>query len=135
MITESTIILAIIGMLGLFSTALIYQRANKITSKYYSKQYSHSSHFIMQTSTELSINESVSNIHYFEWGNHLWIELNNGDSVKIEDCDVDRFIMLFRNLLCCKEPPINDDTELKEWSIKQLQEIKDTLNSFTTLTD
>ena len=35
MITESTIILAIIGMLGLFSTALIYQRSNRISSKYY----------------------------------------------------------------------------------------------------
>ena len=85
----------------------------------------------MQTSTELSINESVSNIHYFEWGNHLWIELNNGDSVKIEDCDIDRFIMLFRNLLCCKEPPIKDNMELKDWGISQLKEIKDTLNSFT----
>ena len=28
MITESTIILAIIGMVGLFSTAIIWQRAN-----------------------------------------------------------------------------------------------------------
>lgn len=37
MITESTIILAIIGMIGLFSTAIIWQRANRITSKYYSK--------------------------------------------------------------------------------------------------
>ena len=37
MITESTIILAIIGMVGLFSTAIIWQRANRITSKYYSK--------------------------------------------------------------------------------------------------
>jgi len=32
---ESTIILAIIGMVGLFSTAVIYQRSNRITSKYY----------------------------------------------------------------------------------------------------
>ena len=37
MITESTIILAVIGMIGLFSTAIIWQRANRITSKYYSK--------------------------------------------------------------------------------------------------
>ena len=35
MINESTIILAIIGMLGLFATATIYQRANRITSRYY----------------------------------------------------------------------------------------------------
>ena len=35
--SESTIILAIVGMVGLFSTALIYQRANRISSKYYSK--------------------------------------------------------------------------------------------------
>ena len=35
---ESTIILAIIGMVGLFSTAVIYQRSNHITSRYYSKK-------------------------------------------------------------------------------------------------
>ena len=35
--TESTIILAIIGMLGLFATATVYQRANFISSKYYAK--------------------------------------------------------------------------------------------------
>ena len=35
MITESTIILAIIGMVGLFSSAFVWQRANKITYKYY----------------------------------------------------------------------------------------------------
>ena len=35
MITESTIILAIIGMIGLFSTAIIWQRSNRITSTYY----------------------------------------------------------------------------------------------------
>ena len=35
MITESTIILAIIGMVGLFSTAIIWQRSNRITSTYY----------------------------------------------------------------------------------------------------
>ena len=35
MITESTIILAIIGMVGLFSSAIVWQRANKITHKYY----------------------------------------------------------------------------------------------------
>lgn len=35
MITETTIILAVIGMVGLFSTAIIWQRANRITSKYY----------------------------------------------------------------------------------------------------
>ena len=38
MITESTIILAIIGMVGLFSTAMIWQRANRITSRYYSNK-------------------------------------------------------------------------------------------------
>lgn len=36
--TESTIILAIVGMIGLFSTATIYQRANRITSKYYARR-------------------------------------------------------------------------------------------------
>ena len=34
---ENTIILAIVGMVGLFSTAVIWQRANRITSKYYNK--------------------------------------------------------------------------------------------------
>ena len=36
--SESTLILAIVGMVGLFSTATIYQRANRITSKYYAKR-------------------------------------------------------------------------------------------------
>ena len=35
MITEQTIILAVIGMVGLFSSAFVWQRANKITYKYY----------------------------------------------------------------------------------------------------
>ena len=35
--TETTIILAIIGMIGLFATATVYQRANRISSKYYAK--------------------------------------------------------------------------------------------------
>ena len=35
--SESTIILAIVGMIGLFTTATIYQRANRITSRYYSR--------------------------------------------------------------------------------------------------
>ena len=36
--TETTIILAIVGMLGLFTTATVYQRSNRITSRYYSKR-------------------------------------------------------------------------------------------------
>lgn len=35
--TETTIILAIIGMVGLFATATVYQRANRISSRYYAK--------------------------------------------------------------------------------------------------
>lgn len=35
MYTEQAIIAAIIGMVGLFSTAFVWQRANKITYKYY----------------------------------------------------------------------------------------------------
>ena len=35
--TETTIILAIIGMVGLFATATVYQRSNRITSTYYAK--------------------------------------------------------------------------------------------------
>jgi hypothetical protein len=38
LITESTIILAIIGMLGLFTSALVYQRSNRITKRYYSNK-------------------------------------------------------------------------------------------------
>lgn len=34
---ESTIILAVIGMIGLFSTATVFQRANKNASVYYSQ--------------------------------------------------------------------------------------------------
>lgn len=35
---ESTIILAIIGMVGLFATATVYQRSNRITQRYYAKK-------------------------------------------------------------------------------------------------
>ena len=35
--TETTIILAIVGMLGLFATATVFQRSNRITSNYYAK--------------------------------------------------------------------------------------------------
>jgi len=41
MITESTIILAIVGMLGLFTSALVYQRSNRITSTYYASTQQH----------------------------------------------------------------------------------------------
>ena len=37
MFEESTIILAVIGMLGLFATATIYQRANRVSSNYYKR--------------------------------------------------------------------------------------------------
>ena len=33
--TETTIILAVIGMLGLFATATVFQRANRVSSNYY----------------------------------------------------------------------------------------------------
>jgi hypothetical protein len=33
--SESTIILAVVGMLGLFSTVVILTRSNSITSRYY----------------------------------------------------------------------------------------------------
>ena len=36
--TESTIILAIIGMVGLFATATTWQRANRITYRYYKRK-------------------------------------------------------------------------------------------------
>ena len=36
--TETNIILAVIGMIGLVATATIYQRANRITSKYYNNR-------------------------------------------------------------------------------------------------
>ena len=41
--SESTIILAIIGMVGLFATAITWQRANRITGTYYSR-YDASAH-------------------------------------------------------------------------------------------
>ena len=36
--SETNIILAIIGMLGLFSSALVWQRSNRITHRYYSNK-------------------------------------------------------------------------------------------------
>ena len=37
-VNETNIILAIVGMIGLFATATIWQRANKITSAYYKRK-------------------------------------------------------------------------------------------------
>ena len=39
--SEITIILAVIGMIGLFATATVYQRANRITSRYYANKINH----------------------------------------------------------------------------------------------
>lgn len=36
--SEITIILAVIGMVGLFTTATVYQRVNRITSRYYANK-------------------------------------------------------------------------------------------------
>jgi len=38
MLTETTIILDVVGMLGLFATATVFQRSNRITSRYYGKK-------------------------------------------------------------------------------------------------
>ena len=38
MITEQTIILSIIGMIGLFATATVWERSNHITYKYYGRK-------------------------------------------------------------------------------------------------
>ena len=35
--SETNIILAVIGMLGLFTSALVWQRTNRITSTYYAR--------------------------------------------------------------------------------------------------
>ena len=37
--SETNIILAIIGMIGLFATATIYQRSNRITQRYYGRTH------------------------------------------------------------------------------------------------
>ena len=44
MITEQTIILAIIGMIGLFSSAVVWQRANKISHRFYDTNRDHRAH-------------------------------------------------------------------------------------------
>ena len=36
--TETTIILAVVGMIGLFATATVYRRSNRITSRHYAKR-------------------------------------------------------------------------------------------------
>ena len=41
--SETNIILAIIGMIGLFGTAVTWQRANRITARYYVQGRSHCS--------------------------------------------------------------------------------------------
>mgnify|MGYP004161197689 CR=1 FL=1 len=39
--SEVNIIFAIVGMIGLFSTAIIWQRANRITARYYGHGRNH----------------------------------------------------------------------------------------------
>ncbi len=51
--TETTIILAIIGMMGLFATATVYQRANRITSRYYDTKSRISNPLGTETTTEV----------------------------------------------------------------------------------
>ena len=51
--TESTIILAVIGMMGLFATATVYQRANRITSRYYDTKGRLSNHMGTETTQEI----------------------------------------------------------------------------------
>ena len=90
----------------------------------------------MQTTTELTVNGSVMNLMHFEWANHLYIELEDGDSVKIEDCSPEKYIMLFRNLLCAGKPVLNDDLDdIDDVTIKQLKEIKESLNNHPLLQD
>ena len=90
----------------------------------------------MQTTTELTINGSVMNLMHYEWCNGLQIELEDGDSVRIEDCSPDRYIMLFRNLLCAGSPVINDDLDgIHDVHIKHLKEIKEALNNHPLLQD
>lgn len=43
---ESTIILAIVGMVGLFATATVYQRSNRITSRYYKRDQHQQVHHV-----------------------------------------------------------------------------------------
>lgn len=49
---ESSIILAIVGMIGLFSTALIWQRANKLSHSYYKSRTQRASFTINKSRTE-----------------------------------------------------------------------------------
>lgn len=50
--SESSIILAIVGMIGLFSTALIWQRANKLSHNYYKSRTQPASFTINKSRTE-----------------------------------------------------------------------------------
>ena len=50
--SESTIILAIVGMIGIFSTAIIYQRANKLAHRYLTSRTQAASFTINKSRTE-----------------------------------------------------------------------------------
>ena len=76
------------------------------------------------------------NLMHFEWCNGLYIELEDGDSVRIEDCSPEKYIMLFRNLLCAGTPVINDDLDdIGEPYIKELKEIRAKLIDHPLLQD
>jgi len=76
MFSESTILLAVIGMIGLFSTAIIWKRANslfasdqRITSKYYNK----GDLTITTITTDIQewLDTPFINDDYITWGDYL----------------------------------------------------------------
>ena len=90
----------------------------------------------MQTTTALTVNGSVMNLMPFEWCNGLYIELEDGDSVRIENCSPEKYIRLFRNLLCAGKPVINDDLDdIGDPYIAELKEIRAKLIDHPLLQD
>lgn len=83
----------------------------------------------MKTNTELTIEGKVLNLMHFEFSDELYIELEDGDSVKVP-CTIDNYIQMFRNLLCANEPLLDHDlNDVDAHNIEYLKEIKDALNS------
>ena len=66
--SESNIIFAIIGMVGLFSTAVIWQRANRITGRYYGKSKSLDDNYFIK-------NAILCWLHHYGDQGHRWDDI------------------------------------------------------------
>ena len=74
----------------------------------------------MQTSTQLTINQNAISMSKYTWAKELFLELDNGDSVRV-GCADDVFINALNNYI--NVTPADDLDKLPEFSRKCLNNV------------